>query len=235
MLGRLGGQEKTVMISCFAVAISVTVILLLVHVTDGQQCCVWKELGSISTASEVLDAPSSAPTASCSDPYAWTPCPTQSSCVTLYCAATFMTFTDAAFVASCQFTISDVLSVLRSYDVNAACTQSPGIYVGPGVHSTSTPAFDLISFTSTRLSATATSLETPASAFNISQNIATSNPTIAAPVMFSDVASPSKLRSWLGPDIFFQNPPPTPRFSHGFTSVEGKLYVFGGDNAADDG
>ena len=220
---------------CLAVAFSFTVILLFVHITDGQQCCVWKELGSISSASEVLNVPNSAPTASCSDPFSWTPCPTQSSCVTLYCTATLMAFTESGYAGSCQFTASDILSILRSYDVTASCTQSPGIYIGPGVQSTSTPAFDLVPLTSTRLSATATSLATTALAFNISQKLATSNPTIAAPIMSSNVVSPSKQRSWLGPVIFFQNPPPTPRSSHGFTSVDGKLYVFGGVNSADDG
>ena len=44
-------------------------------------------------------------------------------------------------------------------------------------------------------------------------------------VVFSDAA---KLRSWLGPTVFYDGAPPTQIYAHGFTSADTKLYVFGG-------
>lgn len=35
-------------------------------------------------------------------------------------------------------------------------------------------------------------------------------------------------RSWLGPAQLIQGSPPTPRDSFGFTSVSGKIFVYGG-------
>ena len=40
----------------------------------------------------------------------------------------------------------------------------------------------------------------------------------------------SKLRSWIGPDNFFEGILPSPRYAHGFTSLNGNLYVFGGSS-----
>jgi hypothetical protein len=38
----------------------------------------------------------------------------------------------------------------------------------------------------------------------------------------------AKLPSWRGPDIFFDGTLPSNRYSHGFASVDGWMYVFGG-------
>ena len=51
----------------------------------------------------------------------------------------------------------------------------------------------------------------------------------------------TKLPSWRGPDTFFDGTLPSNRSSHGFASVDGRIYVFGGQNrsgemiCADDG
>ena len=42
------------------------------------------------------------------------------------------------------------------------------------------------------------------------------------------VVESAKQRSWLGPSQYTQGSPPVPLDSFGFSSVGGKLYVFGG-------
>jgi hypothetical protein len=42
----------------------------------------------------------------------------------------------------------------------------------------------------------------------------------------------AKLPSWRGPDAFFDGTLPSNRYSHGFASVDGWIYVFGGSGSA---
>ena len=46
--------------------------------------------------------------------------------------------------------------------------------------------------------------------------------------LFSNQAVNGKQRAWLGPSQFLQGVPPFERDSFGFTSVEEKLFVYGG-------
>ena len=42
----------------------------------------------------------------------------------------------------------------------------------------------------------------------------------------------AKLPSWRGPDTFFDGTLPSNRSWHGFASVDGRIYVFGGQNGS---
>ena len=42
----------------------------------------------------------------------------------------------------------------------------------------------------------------------------------------------AKLPSWRGPDTFFEGTLPSNRSSHGFASVDGMIYIFGGQDTS---
>ena len=50
---------------------------------------------------------------------------------------------------------------------------------------------------------------------------------------FNAVDSKQKLPSWRGPNSFIMGIPPAPRDCHGFATVLGNLYVFGGNSGGE--
>ena len=52
--------------------------------------------------------------------------------------------------------------------------------------------------------------------------------------LFFCVHASSKLRSWMGPDLFYQGQLPSRRYSHGFAaSDQENLFVFGGSSSGE--
>ena len=193
----------------------------------GQLCCVWRDLAQQGALAEslltlALDLPSSPPTTLCSDRYVWAPCSNQSSCFTAHCSGSVMGISETVYASTCEFQLDEILSVIRYYGVTVSCTQTPGIFRVPA-HSNQTAKL------TSKIAAPALSVSTSStSSLNLSANQpASSTPTSSEPVLTAGVSV--KQRLWLGPTNFFENPPPSSRQWPGFVSVNGKLYVFGGE------
>ena len=184
----------------------------------------------------MLSAPVSPPTQECLRPYSWDPCTDRSSCIYIYCTATWFGLTQKVYGASCVLTLDQALALFKTQEIDAACTQSPGIFQEgsfPMEHNLTTSPDNSIpstSIVSTESTSKVTNVSnTPNSTFEISDiSPGPGSPASPAPTLSPFSAISTKQRRWLGPVPYFENPPPKPRYGHGFTSADGKLYVFGG-------
>ena len=202
--------------------IFITIVFIFSGVS-AQECCVWGELGSISSIASVFSAPSSPPTSSCATPYSWARCSNESSCIAIHCTATVSGISISAFAGTCQYTFEDIQTVVYSRGGSVTCSQLQGIFF----ESTSSIRTE-INQTSSLSSAFKQMLTTSVTpSVNLTLNHITSDsiPNLISPPR---VSGPSKQRSWLGPTNFFEQQPPSARDAMGFTWADGNLYVFGG-------
>ena len=115
----------------------IPIALLLLQMTDAQQCCIWSglandESSSFSALEGMMAASSSAPTSSCAAPYTWTSCPR--GCITITCTFTTLSASVTAYAGACapnnEISASAIQELLKQSS-SAVCTQKEGVIQEP--------------------------------------------------------------------------------------------------------